>query len=151
MSSCKCRLNIEEILKKHGKDKRLLVQILQDIQKNNNYLSKEALQMVADFLELPIAKVYSVASFYKAFCLKPRGENLLLVCTGTACHVKGSKQILDSIKDKLNIKEGQTSSDNKYTLEAVNCVGACAMAPLVIVNDRSIGPISLDEVDKIIT
>ena len=126
---------VSKVLKKHKKDKSLLVDILQDVQASIGYLPQEALESVAEGLEVPVSRVYSVATFFKAFSLTPRGRNLINVCMGTACHVRGSDKVLASIEKQLGIKKGETTKDLKFTLETVNCVGACALGPVVIVGD----------------
>jgi NADH-quinone oxidoreductase subunit E len=124
-----------EVLKKHDNDKALLVDILQDIQSSIGYLPKEALEETAEGLDIPLSRVYSVATFFKAFSLTPRGRNLVSVCMGTACHVRGADKVLASVEEQLGIKNGETTKDLKFTLETVNCVGACALGPVVIVGE----------------
>jgi NADH-quinone oxidoreductase subunit E len=124
-----------KVLKKHNRDKSLLVDILQDVQASIGYLPQVALEAVAEGLEVPVSRVYSVATFFKAFSLTPRGRNLINVCMGTACHVRGSDKVLASIEKQLGIKKGETTADLKFTLETVNCVGACALGPVVIVGE----------------
>jgi NADH-quinone oxidoreductase subunit E len=126
---------INSVLQKHRYDKSLLVDILQDTQVEIGYLPKAALEAVSQGLEVPQSRVYSVATFFKAFSLKPRGRHLINVCMGTACHVRGSARVLEKIEELLNIKTGETTKDLKYTLETVNCVGACALGPMVIVGE----------------
>jgi NADH-quinone oxidoreductase subunit E len=126
---------VSQVLQKHRHDKSLLVDILQDTQTEIGYLPREALEEVGKGLEIPQSRVYSVATFFKAFSLKPRGRHLINVCMGTACHVRGSDKVLEKIEELLNIKTGETTKDLKYTLETVNCVGACALGPMVIVGE----------------
>jgi NADH-quinone oxidoreductase subunit E len=126
---------VTRILQKHRHDKSLLVDILQDTQAEIGYLPKEALEEVSQGLDVPQSRVYSVATFFKAFSLKPRGRHLINVCMGTACHVRGSAKVMEKIEQLLNIKTGETTKDLKYTLETVNCVGACALGPMVIVGE----------------
>lgn len=130
---------VENILKKYPKQESSLIQVLQDINRLYNYLPEEDLKMVARELHVPLAKVYGVATFYKAFSLTPRGKKIVRVCTGTACHIRGSTQIVDEMSRIMGIKANQTSADLKYTLETVNCLGACAMAPVVVVNEKYTG------------
>jgi len=137
---------IESILDRHQCDRGMLVAILQDTQAEYNYLPKEALVEVSQGLDIPLTQVYSVASFFKAFSLKPRGRHLVHVCLGTACHVRGAVRILDEIKRKLGINEGETTKDLRYTLETVNCVGACALGPIVIVDGQYSGEMKTDKV-----
>jgi NADH-quinone oxidoreductase subunit E len=126
---------VSKALKKHNKDKALLVDILQDVQAGIGYLPQEVLEAVAAGLEVPVSRVYSVATFFKAFSLTPRGRHLINVCMGTACHVRGSDKVLAAAEQQLGIKKGETTPDLKFTLETVNCVGACALGPVVIVGE----------------
>lgn len=126
---------IESILKKYPRNESSLIQVLQDVHRVFNYLPLNALKEVARELNVPLAKVYGVATFYRAFSLKPRGEKIIKVCMGTACHIRGAQQLVEEFERHCHVKSGETSKDKKYTLETVNCVGACAMAPVVIVNE----------------
>jgi NADH-quinone oxidoreductase subunit E len=141
---------VDSILKSHPGRADELVQVLLDIQSAFNYLPPEALRDVSGALQVPMSKVYSTASFYKALSLKPRGKNIIRVCMGTACHVRGSALILDEFARALGIKEGETTSDMEFTLESVNCVGACAMAPVVVVNDKYHGAFKPSDVGKLL-
>jgi len=113
-----------------------LVHLLQEVQKELNYLPEEAIRAVADHLEVPLTKAYAVATFYKAFSLVPRGEKIVKVCMGTTCHIRGGPVVVDDIRAGLGISPGETTGDMKYTLEVVNCVGACALAPVVIAGSK---------------
>jgi NADH-quinone oxidoreductase subunit E len=126
---------VENVLQKYRHDKSLLVDILQDIQTENGYLPREALEETSHALDVPLSRVYSVATFFKAFSLVPRGRNLISVCMGTACHVRGADKVLEKIEAELGIKAGETTKDLKFTLETVNCVGACALGPMVIIGE----------------
>jgi len=137
---------VEAILGKHQHDKGLLVSILQDIQAEYNYLSKEAMIQISQGLGVPLSRVYSVATFFKAFRLKPRGRHLINVCLGTACHVGDAVRILEKIEQELGIKPGETTKDLKYTLETVNCAGGCAVGPTVIIDGEYYGQMKADEV-----
>jgi len=135
-------LRMEKILEKFpAGDSGILVHALQDVQAEFNYLPADAVKMVAGHLEVPASKAYSVATFYKAFSLKPRGDTILKCCMGTTCHIKGAPVVVEDIREGLGIGPGETTSDMKYTLEVVNCVGACALAPVVIANDKYIANI----------
>ena len=116
--------------------KRALIQVLQDVQDRYHWLPPEALVHVAEALGVPLVKVYGVATFYKSFSLSPRGRHVCTVCLGTACHVRGGGAVLEQFERKLGIAAGQTTPDGKYTLERVNCLGACALAPLAVVDGR---------------
>ncbi len=116
-----------------------LIMILQDIQEEYRYLPEDALRIVADDLDLPLSQLYEVATFYRSFSLKPRGRHEIKVCLGTACHLKNGPLILESFERELGVKRGSTTPDHTFTLETVNCVGACALAPVVIVDSEYYG------------
>jgi len=135
MSPKEQKAKAKQVLEKHQHDKSLLVDILQDIQAEIGYLPKEALEETSQGLGVPLSRVYSVATFFKAFSLTKRGRHLINVCMGTACHVRGAVKVMDKIEQELMIKRGQTTKDLKFTLETVNCVGACALGPMVIIGE----------------
>jgi NADH-quinone oxidoreductase subunit E len=141
---------IESILARYDGDSGMLVPILQDVQAEYNYLPKEALVQVSDGLEVPLSQVYSVASFFKAFSLQPRGRHLINVCLGTACHVRGAVKVLDEIERELSIKSGGTTEDLRYTLETVNCVGACALGPIMIIDGNYSGQMTAGKVKRLL-
>ena len=122
------------IIDRYSAQKMHLISILHDVQAHYNYLPKPILGYVAQRLEVPLSRVYHVATFYTAFSLEPRGKHHIKVCTGTACHVRGSPRVLETVQRSLNIMPGQTSADREFSLETVNCLGACAMGPVVIVD-----------------
>ena len=136
----------EAILAKYQHAEGLLVSILQDIQGEYNYLPLAALLAVSQGLDLPLTRVYGVATFFKAFSLQPRGRHLIQVCLGTACHVRGSAKILESIQRELGIEPGGTTEDQRYSLETVNCVGACALGPVVVVDGEYSGEMTTEKV-----
>jgi NADH-quinone oxidoreductase subunit E len=140
---------VDAIIEKYKRDKGFLVSILQDIQTEYNHLPREALYDVSDNLRIPISQVYGVATFYRAFSLLPRGLHLIQVCLGTACHVRGAPRVLEAIERKLKIKAGETTADNNYTLTSVNCLGACALGPVVVVDQEYHGQMNLSKVDKL--
>jgi NADH-quinone oxidoreductase subunit E len=141
---------VRQVLQKHKYDKSLLVDVLQDIQAEIGYLPKEALHQTSHELGVPVSRVYSVATFFKAFSLKPRGRHLINVCMGTACHVRGADKVLAEIERALRIKSGETTGDLKFTLETVNCVGACALGPMVIVGEEYHGEMTPEGVADIL-
>ncbi len=141
---------IPSIIARHPRKASSLIMILQDIQKEFNYLPEEALRKTAETLEVPLSKVYSVATFYNAFSLVPRGEKLIRVCVGTACHIRGSKLIREQFENELKIKPGETTPDMKYSLEVVGCVGACAMAPVVMINDKYHGNVKTSRIKQLV-
>jgi NADH-quinone oxidoreductase subunit E len=140
----------KQIVKKHGGDKSALIAVLQDIQEAFNYLPQEALTTAGKALGIPASRVYEVATFYTAFSLKPRGEHIVKICMGTACHVRGASAIQDKMERTIGIKPGETSADMKFTLETVNCVGACALGPVVVIDTDYHGQVTMAKVDKII-
>lgn len=123
------------ILKKRNTSYEL-IEALQDIQKAYNYLPENALRLVSQKLEVPLIEVFRVANFYKAFTLKPRGKHLLTVCMGTACHVRGAPKFLDEVLGQLDVRPGETTEDGMFTVETVNCLGACALGPVVVLDGK---------------
>ena len=140
---------VKSLVEKHGGEKKALIAILQDIQAEYCYLPKDSLKLVAEILCIPLIDVLGVATFFRAFSLKPRGRHTCTVCLGTACHVRGGPKILDEFERRLGVKAGETTSDNMFTLETVACLGCCAIGPVVVVdknyyaqvNIRKVGPI----------
>ena len=141
---------VEAILDNYQRDKGMLISILQDTQTEYNYLPKESLIHISKGLDIPLSQIYSVATFFKAFSLKPRGRHLINVCLGTACHVRGAVRILEQIERELGINRGETAEDLEYTLETVNCVGACALGPIVIVDGEYSGQMKTDKVKPLL-
>lgn len=141
---------VNEVLDKYQHDKGMLVGILQDIQAEYHYLPREALEEVHRVLGIPLTQVYSVATFFKAFGLTPKGRHIMDVCLGTACHVRGAMRILERIERELGIKAGETTKDLKFTLGTVNCVGACALGPMVIVDGQYAGQMNTDKVKPLL-
>ena len=143
-------VKVEKILRRHGNQKASLISILQDIQTEYNYLPKEALERVAEGVDLPLSRVYSTGTFFKAFSLKPRGKHLITVCMGTACHVRGASWIVEEIERILRIEPGETTKDGNFTLETVNCLGCCALGPLLVVDGKYFGNVSTAKVEGIL-
>jgi len=146
--SCVDLSSAEEILGHYPAEEASLIQVLQDVHRAYNYLPCDVLHRVAEALEVPLAKVYSVATFYKAFSLTPQGDTIIKVCTGTACHIRGAGQLVEEVERELGIKPDETTEDLKFTLKTVNCVGACAMAPIVIVGEKYHGSAKAARVAK---
>ena len=144
-----CTTRLREIIDRGLGDPGSLIAVLQNIQREFHYLPPEALIETAKSLKVPLSKVYGVATFYNAFSLEPKGEKVIRVCQGTACHIKGADLIQEQLENGLGIKAGQTSADMKYTLEVVNCVGVCAMAPVVVINEKISGNVRSDKAVKI--
>jgi NADH:ubiquinone oxidoreductase subunit E len=125
---------LEKILKNRRSQPQQLVEVLQDVQEAFGYVPQEAMTVVARELGVPLIEVSRVAHFYKAFSLKPRGKHVVTVCMGTACHVRGAVRMLDQVKGELGIEPGETTADRMFTLERVNCLGACALGPVVVLD-----------------
>ena len=125
---------IDGILDQHERDSSAIIAVLQDMQEEVNYLPEGALRYVAEQLDIPASKVYSLATFYRAFSLEPRGRHQIYACTGTACHVRGAVRIIDALEREIGIQAGETDENLEFTLETVNCVGACALGPVVVVD-----------------
>lgn len=125
---------LEEILEGRRSQPNQLIEVLQDVQKRYGYVPREAMESVAQELGVPLIEVYRVASFYKAFRLKPSGKHVLTMCAGTACHVRGSDLLLDHAVSQLGVKTGEVTSDGLFSIEHVNCLGACALGPIVAEN-----------------
>jgi NADH:ubiquinone oxidoreductase subunit E len=127
---------LETILARYPATEPSLIQVLQDVHRAYNFLPCDALVKVSEVLGVPLAKVFSVATFYKAFSLAPQGRVIVRVCTGTACHIRGAEQLIEELERTLGISPGETTSDMGFTVKTVNCVGACAMAPVLIVGEE---------------
>ncbi|MBD3850236.1 MAG: NAD(P)H-dependent oxidoreductase subunit E [Acidobacteria bacterium] len=138
----------EEILGRYPQEEPALIQVLQDVHRAYNYLPCDVLERVAEALEVPLAKVFSVSTFYKAFSLEPQGDTIVKVCTGTACHIRGAGQLVEELERQLGVGPDETTEDFKFTVKTVNCVGACAMAPLVIVGEKYFGSAKPARVSK---
>lgn len=127
-----------------------LISALLDIQEEFNYLPEQELDTIAQKFDVPIAQVYSLATFYSAFSLEPKGKHIIRVCMGTACHVRGAQSIADRLKEMLKIDAGETTPDNLFTLETVNCLGACALGPLVVIDKKYYPKMTTTEIEKVI-
>jgi NADH-quinone oxidoreductase subunit E len=141
---------VDTIIDKYGADRRGLISLLLDIQDAFFYLPQEALERVADKVGIPPVQVYQVARFYKAFSLKPRGKHLVTVCMGTACHVRGGERLVDQISRLLNCAVGDTTEDGFFTLETVNCLGCCALGPVMVVDGTYYGKMTVPKIDKVL-
>lgn len=140
---------LNKLTEKYSDDKGAVIAILQDIQESFGYLPEYAINHVADGLELPRSSFYGVATFYSQFYLTPRGKNIITACSGTACHVKGSDRLINGIKRELCLSDEQeTTGDKLFTVEKVNCVGACSIAPVVIINKIVYGKVASDKIIK---
>ncbi|MCJ7620321.1 MAG: NAD(P)H-dependent oxidoreductase subunit E [Anaerolineae bacterium] len=147
------RYDVSEIgeLLWNGEDgDRSLMAVLEEIQARYRYLPEDALILVSERLGVPLSQTYSVATFYNAFSLEPKGRHVVNVCMGTACNVRGSRKVLERIRDKLGIQPGQTTEDGEFTLETVNCLGACALGPIVVVDGTYSGQMNGSKADALI-
>src|SRR3990172_4410767 len=142
--------NVGEVLSDVERKRGILIHAFQSIQKEYNYLPEDVLNALSRKLDIPLVEVYSTASFYKHFYFKPRGKNIVCVCVGTACHVRGSGKVLEKVEESFGIKEGETTSDMSVTLETVGCVGCCGLAPVVTVNEDVLGDLNPKKVKEII-
>lgn len=141
---------VREIVQGYGGDKSYLVPIMQDVQKEFGYLSRDALTAISANLGVPISRVYEVATFYKAFSLKPKGRHHISLCMGTACHVRGAELISGNITDMLKIKDGETSADMEYSFETVGCLGACALGPIIVADGEYHGEMNIAKTTKLL-
>ena len=155
MCECNCGENckdekMEQILNKYTKDKSNLIQILNEVQESYGYISKKSQLAISEYLNMPMAEIYGVITFYSRFTLKPKGKYNISVCLGTACYVKGSEKVLDRLKEKLGIDVGQVTPDGKFSIEATRCIGACGLAPVFTVNDEVYGNATPELMDKVL-
>ena len=141
---------VDEIIESYGLEQRALIPSLLDIQNIYNYLPPDALQRVGEKLQVPMIQIYQVASFYSAFSLEPRGKHIITVCLGTACHVRGAERLIDFVGQELNILPGETTPDYQFTLEAVNCLGTCALGPVMVVDGKYYGNMVASKVERVL-
>jgi NADH-quinone oxidoreductase subunit E len=142
---------VDQILEKYGYRHDALIGIMQDLQRLENYLPAETIRYVAQRLGVPLTRLYYIATFYKSFSLEPRGRHIVRVCLGTACHLSGAVQTQEQIERTLQIKEGETTKDAMFSLETVNCLGTCALAPVAMVDDEYYGEATPGRVEKILS
>lgn len=142
---------IDRIIDDYECETGVLIQLLLEIQRKLNWIPPEAITRINKRLKIPVSEIYRVASFYTALSLKPRGRHLVRVCTGTACYVRGGPRILDSVERTLNIRAGETTEDAKFTLETVNCLGCCALGPVVEIDGQYHGKLSSASVEKLLS
>ncbi len=142
--------SVDEVIREHPSSREHLISILQDVQGVEGYLSRESINRIADYLHLPPSKVFGVATFYNQFKLNPPGKIQIQICRGTACHVKGSLNLLDSLKLLLGIEVGGTTKDGLFTLETVACVGGCSIAPVITANGKFFGRLDKKKLEELI-
>ena len=138
---------VDQILETYAWEKGYLIQVLLDVQREYNWLPGEALKRINEKLRVSLSQIYRVASFYKAFSLTPRGRHIANVCMGTACYVRGGPRILEKAEQALGVKAGETTEDMKFTLETVNCLGCCALGPVIVVDGEAHGKLPLAKVE----
>ena len=141
---------MEEMLSKHPKQKDSLIAILNEVQEKYGYIPKQCQMEISKYLEMPMAEIYGVITFYSRFTTSPKGKYNIAVCLGTACFVKGSQSILDRLKERLKISGGETTPDGKFSIDEVRCVGACGLAPVFMVNDEVYGNATVKMVDEVL-
>ena len=141
---------IDQIIDNHQGEASSLIQVLLEIQNENHWLPKEALERVSQKLQVPVSRIQHIASFYKAFSFVPKGRNEVHICMGTACHVRGADRILETVQDQTGIKPGETDLDLNFSLETVNCLGCCALGPVMEINGKTHGKLSRVETEEVI-
>ncbi|MBI9107321.1 MAG: NADH-quinone oxidoreductase subunit NuoE [Spirochaetales bacterium] len=139
-----------EIVEKIGSEPEKVIPLLQEIQNRHGYLSQDLVEAVAEVVEIPVSRLYGVATFYSQFRFTPMGKNLVKICKGTACHVGGAEKVYSIITEELGVGEGGTTADGLFTVEAVACLGCCSLAPVVMINDNIYGKISPAKMGKIL-
>jgi NADH:ubiquinone oxidoreductase subunit E len=142
---------LDDIIEKEfNNDKENLIMILQAIQRQYNFLPRPTLAYLSTKLDVPYSQIYGVTTFYSTFSLEPRGRNIISICLGTACHVRGGEKVRNRIEDSLSLSDGETTEDQRFTLETVRCIGCCSLGPVVKINEDVHGHISSDQVEKIL-
>ncbi|MGI6092094.1 MAG: NADH-quinone oxidoreductase subunit NuoE [Veillonellaceae bacterium] len=157
-NQCKCNCDgknnpftqLDEILSKYKEVKGALIPVLQEAQSAYGYLSKEVIEHIAVKMNIPVSQIYGVVTFYAQFHLNPRGKNIIRVCQGTACHVRGAKAVLKAVEDNLKIAAGETTPDLSFTLETVACIGACGLAPVMMINEDTHGRLTPENIPEIL-
>jgi NADH:ubiquinone oxidoreductase subunit E len=144
------RIEVNRIIEQYGAEQSSILPVLQDINTKYRWLPPGAVRLVSEVVGLPLARVLRIASFYNMFSFEPRGKHVLTVCDGTACHVRGSSRLLDTLKEELAIGPGQTTPDRVFTLEVVNCLGACALAPVLVIDERYYEKVTPDKLRRIL-
>ena len=141
---------IDQIIAKHHAEPSSLIQVMLEIQSENNWLPREALERVSEKLQVPYARIQHIATFYKAFSLVPKGRHGIHICMGTACHVRGATRVLDTVKDLTGIKPGETDLELKFSLETVNCLGCCALGPVVEIDGKTHGKMAPNKTAEVL-
>ncbi len=141
---------LDAILSRYEGDPADLIPVMQDIQDHYNFLPKDELKVVAQRLNVPLTRVYSVATFYKMFSLMPKGRHQMKICLGTTCHLRGGQRLVDAVSNRLGVDVGYTTKDGQFSLETVGCLGTCAQAPVMMVDDRYFARVTVDKVPKML-
>lgn len=141
---------ILKILENYPREQRYCLAIMQDMQKHYNYIPKEGMEELSKYLDCPLSSLYSMATFYKALSLTPKGKHIIKLCDGTACHIRGSANLKDGVKRLLGIDDGETTEDGLFSLELVNCLGSCALAPVMVVDDKYYGKVTMEKLGSIL-
>jgi len=143
-------VEIDTIIKQYGKKESSILSILQDIQAKEKYLPKDILEQVSQKMQVPLTKIFRIATFYNALSIKPRGRHKVDVCLGTACHVRGGNKIMDKLKRDLGIGVGETTKDKRFTLESVRCVGCCSLGPVAVIDGTVYGRLAQDKLPSML-
>ena len=141
---------INAILNGYPKEQRYCLAMMQDMQRKFNYIPREVMEALAKYLDCPLSSLYSMATFYRALSLKPKGKHIIKLCDGTACHIRGSVNLIGGVKRELGINAGETSEDGEFSLELVNCLGSCALAPVMVVDGKYYGKVTLEKLPEIL-
>jgi len=142
---------VDEVLERYPARASSLISVLEDLQESLRYLPEQVLDRVAAELDVPRAQTYHVATFYRAFSLKPRGEHLISICRGTACHVQGAQKIADMIESELRVRDGETTDDGVFTIQSVRCLGCCSLAPAIMIDREVYGGVTPASLRKVLT
>ena len=144
-------IELDKIIEEEfSNDKENLIMILQAIQRRYNYIPRPTLTYLSEKIGIPLSQIYGVGTFYSTFSLEPRGKNIISICLGTACHVRGGQKIRDTIEESLSIRDGETTQDMRFTLESVRCIGCCSLGPVVKINEDIHGRVTSDNAKKIL-
>jgi NADH-quinone oxidoreductase subunit E len=144
------QIRVDQIIDKHQAEPSSLIQVMLEIQSENNWLPKATLERISERLEVPLARILHIATFYKAFSLVPKGRHGVHICVGTACHVRGASRILDTVQEKTGIKPGETDLELKFSLEVVNCLGCCALGPVMEIDGKTHGKMTPGETAEVL-
>ncbi len=141
---------VEKLIESYISKKEQLISLLQDVQAEFNYIPQDVIIRISQRLEIPLSQVFSVATFFQAFSLKPRGRHTITVCLGTACHIKGGQRLVDKLGRDYDLKPGETTEDMRFSLETANCLGCCALGPVVVIDGKYESKVTPDKLDKIL-